>query len=69
MNEDKTNKHRHNSPFVMSKDRFEKCDNGNGGKILLAECPNCHDTVVWREGCVKCNAEFEFKPLSIRWRK
>lgn len=47
--------------ITMLKDWFTESDDGNGGKILMAECPDCHDTVVYNDGCVRCEAIFEFK--------
>ena len=47
--------------FMMLKDWFIKVDDGEGDDLFLAECPNCNDTVVYGDGCIKCNATFEFK--------
>lgn len=47
--------------FTMLKDWFKESDDGNNGKMLMAECPNCGDAVVYNDGCVKCNATFDFK--------
>ena len=46
---------------VMLKDWFTESDDGNGGKMLMAECPDCGDSVVYGDGCIKCDANFEFK--------
>ena len=47
--------------IIMLKDWFTESDDGEGGKMLMAECPNCHDTVVYNDGCIKCEANFKFK--------
>jgi len=47
--------------FIMLKDWFKESDDGDNGKILMAECPKCGDAVVYNYGCVKCDAEFIFK--------
>ncbi len=46
--------------IIMTKSQFEKSDDGNGGEILIAKCPNCKDTVVYNDGCIACDSIFEF---------
>jgi len=48
-----------NSSFLMYKDWFTFTSQEDG-VIGLAECPNCNDTVVYDDGCVKCDTDFEF---------
>ena len=45
----------------MLKDWFTESDNGDGGTMLMADCPNCGDAIVYGDGCIKCDANFEFK--------
>ncbi len=45
----------------MIKSQFEKSDDGNGSVILMADCPNCNDAVIYNDGCVKCDSVFEFE--------
>lgn len=47
--------------FTMLKGWFVGSDDGDGGTILMADCPNCGDAVVYNDGCIACNANFEFK--------
>lgn len=46
--------------FTMDRKEFNSFDDGNGGKIILGECPNCHDGVAWGQGCVACDANIKF---------
>lgn len=47
--------------ITMNKNQFTKSDDGDGGNILMAECPNCKDAVVYNDGCVRCNVDVTFK--------
>lgn len=46
--------------YTMDRDQFKSFDDGNGGKIVLGECPNCKDGVVWGQGCVACDSDIKF---------
>jgi hypothetical protein len=52
-------------PIVMIKDWFTESDDGAGGKMIMAECPNCGDAVVWNDGCIACGAIFDFRAEAI----
>ena len=45
---------------TMLKVWFKISDDGNNGNILMADCPNCGDAVIYNDGCVKCNTNFIF---------
>jgi len=47
--------------FVMRRDWFREADNGIDRATLIAECPACGDTVVFNDGCVNCDAVFNFE--------
>lgn len=50
-----------NESIIMLKDWFTESEDGEGGKMLMADCPNCGDAVVYGNGCIACDANFEFK--------
>jgi len=50
---------------TMLKDWFTESDDGEGGKIIMAECPSCGDAVIWDDGCIACDAVFDFREGAI----